>query len=141
MKRRQLLTIGISFVTAGLAGCSGGDNSDADPEEVAPDTPEGWTKDTDGTLAPPDEAESGYYAYFIDPNGTEYRIEVIKFSSNSAADSYTYSDSSFGWTHEASVGKYFFACRLDTDTDENNCVELLTNTPKVSESDIEYNNS
>jgi hypothetical protein len=86
-------------------------------------------------LSPSADAEAAAYGTYADPDGAEYRIEVVRWASSDAADSYTYADSDLDWTHEATVGRFLFACRLDTGA--NGCVEFLTGSTAVEAAAVE----
>lgn len=143
LDRRAFVGVVASGIALSSAGClggggGGGPGADTDPGELVPSTPEGWEKTDQGDLAAMGNAVDGLYANYVDANGAQYRIEVIKFGSNGDANEYSYSMASgIGWTHETSVGRFFLACRLDTETDRNNCLELLSNSSAVEEGDVE----
>jgi hypothetical protein len=142
MNRREFAGVVVGGVSLPFAGCLGGNGgsgpgADTDPEELVPNTPDGWEKADQGELLSSGAAVDGLYANYVDPSGAEYRIEVIKFGSGGDASDYSYATAAdIGWSHEASVGRFFLACRLDTETEENGCLELLTGSSAVEEADV-----
>lgn len=91
MDRRVFLSGIVSVSVVGTAGCSGGNSgsndtpsgpsSDANPKDLLPDAPEGWTSDDPSQLsAGMVGADAGFYQKFRDPDGNGYPVEILRIS-------------------------------------------------------------
>lgn len=121
--------------------------SDADPREFLPEPPTGWeqgelveqTADSLESIG----AEAGYGAFYTDPDGGEYYVEVLRWPSAGDAESgwaETYSESP-SWLVYVTRNNFSFAANgPDTDGVAEAVVTLVGNSPILTEGYIDRSN-
>jgi len=116
MHRRTLLTATAAGGAAALAGClggSGGDgdapDSDANPRDLLPAAPDGWTRsDVQQQSAGIVGAEAGFGASYHTPEDVRYAVEVLRWPSPGDANSDA-PDVYDSWSVLVTTGNFSFA--------------------------------
>ncbi|MFC3477269.1 hypothetical protein [Halobacterium litoreum] len=116
MHRRTLLTTAAAGTTAALAGClggSGGDgdapDSDANPRDLLPTAPDGWTRsDVQQQSAGMVGAEAGFGASYHTAEDVRYAVEVLRWPSSGDANSEA-PDVYDSWPVLVTTGNFSFA--------------------------------
>ncbi|MDB2294635.1 hypothetical protein PM085_20805, partial [Halorubrum ezzemoulense] len=101
MKRRGFFAVGGSLAVGALAGCSEGGTEtpdpDTDPTEFLPEL-DGWTlDDTHRQNAGIVGAEAGIQGEYTDPDGEDYTVEILRWSSREDAEDRTPNVYDSGW--------------------------------------------
>lgn len=119
---------------------------DTDPSELLPDPPDGWeqTEIVEQSQSSLDSigAEAGIGAFYTDPDGGEYFVEITRWPSESDSESgweEVYSEGP-SWIVYVASGNFSFAANGPDSTDvEGSIVTLLSNSPPLTEEFITGN--
>ncbi|MDB2275752.1 hypothetical protein PM022_14625 [Halorubrum ezzemoulense] len=135
MKRRGFFAVGGSLAVGALAGCSEGGTEtpdpDTDPTEFLPEL-DGWTlDDTHRQNAGIVGAEAGIQGEYTDPDGEDYTVEILRWSSREDAEDRTPNVYDSGWAVVVTHGVFGFA---GNGPDVENVRELLAASSALSES-------
>jgi hypothetical protein len=142
ISRREALIGIVSAGVVGMAGCSGDDgdsnapDSDANPRDLLPEAPEGWTTTTAANqqAASMIGAEAGFQRAFDDPDGVHYVVEFYRFPSKGDAEETAdfYSD----WTAYVVRGNFGFA---GNGPDVDKVYLMMENSPALTEEYVRDN--
>ena len=125
-----------------MAGCSGGGSgggpsSDANPRDLLPDPPDGWTQgDVSQQSAGMVGAEAGYGAGYDDEGGQYYSVEILRWSSQSDAETEGLDVYESGWSVYVVRNNFGFAGK---GPDVGKVVTLLGNSSALSQGYVEEN--
>ena len=132
MDRRALLSAVATGAAISIAGCSDADGDAPDPEtppeELLPPEQDGWDRgDVSDLLADEVGADTGIGADYTDPDGGEYRVEILRWPDEASADG-TLEETYSNWDATAAAGVFSLACNGPTDADAD---DLLSSSPAL----------